>query len=78
MGIEMSEIPNDLLAKIVKLVADDQWWLLGPILKVGRRGRDLVYKDDVLKDAAYNPSVLIQVICPLLTVQFKKHINPNL
>jgi len=51
MGIEMPDIPDDILAKIVKLVADDRWWLLGPILKAGRRGRDLVYRDDVLKDA---------------------------
>jgi len=42
METEMPDIPDDLLAKIVKLVADDRWWLLGPILKAGRRGRDMV------------------------------------
>ncbi|CAE5963911.1 unnamed protein product [Arabidopsis arenosa] len=51
MGTEMPDIPDDLFAKIVKLVADDRWWLLGPILKAGRRGRDVVYRDDVLRDA---------------------------
>ncbi|KAG7552172.1 hypothetical protein ISN45_Aa06g027770 [Arabidopsis thaliana x Arabidopsis arenosa] len=51
MGTKMPDIPDNLLAKIVKLVTDDRRWLLGPILKAGRRGRDLMYKDDVLKDA---------------------------
>lgn len=47
----MPDIPDEILAKIVKLVANDRWWLLGPILKAGRRGRDVVYNNDVLKDA---------------------------
>jgi len=28
MGTKMPDIANDLLAKIVKLVADDRWWRL--------------------------------------------------
>ena len=44
-------IPDDLLAKIAKKMADKCWWYLGPMLKSGPRGRDIVYRPDVLKDA---------------------------
>lgn len=45
------DIPDEIFSKIVKLVADDRWWLLGPILKAGKRGMDMVYSGYVLKDA---------------------------
>ena len=47
----MPDLPYEILAKIVKLVVDDRWWLLGPILRAGKRGRYIVYCSDVLKDA---------------------------
>lgn len=47
----MPDIPDEIFSKIIKLLADDQWWLLRPILKAGKRGRDMVYSTDVLKDA---------------------------
>ncbi|CAB78012.1 hypothetical protein [Arabidopsis thaliana] len=34
-----------------KKMADKCWWYLGPMLKSGPRGRDIVYRPDVLKDA---------------------------
>ena len=44
-------IPDDLLAKKEKKMADKCWWYLGPMLKSGPRGRNIVYLSDVLKDA---------------------------
>lgn len=52
MDNKIPDIPDEILAKIVKLLADDRWWLLGPILKAGSRGRDVVYRKEVLKDAS--------------------------
>lgn len=46
----MPDFPDDILVKIVKLVANDRWWLLGPILKAGRRGKKLAYNGEVLKN----------------------------
>jgi len=44
-------IPDDLLAKIAKKMADKCWWDLQPLLRSGTRGRDIVYRLDVLKGA---------------------------
>lgn len=51
----MPHIPDDIFTDILKIVSRDQWWDLAPILKAGRRGRDVVYKPEVLKEACiYN------------------------
>jgi len=77
MSMEMMpDLPDDILAKIVKLVADDRWWLLGPILKAGTRGRNIVYRSDVLKDAniyslCTDPSDLYSFRCQTTGVQMK-------
>lgn len=44
-------IPDDLLAKIAKKMADKCWWYLGPLLRSGHCGRNIVYWPDVMKDA---------------------------
>lgn len=44
-------LPDELLAKIIGLVARKCWWYMRPILKAGKRGRDIVYRHDVLKGA---------------------------
>ena len=44
-------ISDDLLVKIAKKVADKCWLDLKPLLRSGTRGRDIVYRPDILKDA---------------------------
>jgi len=44
-------LPDDLLSKIAKNLADQCWSDLGPLVRSGTRGRDIVYRPDVLKDA---------------------------
>ncbi|CAE5959469.1 unnamed protein product [Arabidopsis arenosa] len=44
-------IPDDVLAKIAKIIAHKCWWYLQPLLRSGPRGRDIVYRPDVLQDA---------------------------
>ena len=44
-------LPDDLLSKIAKNLADQCWSDLGPLVRAGTRGRDIVYRPDVLKDA---------------------------
>lgn len=51
MAEKIPDIPDEIFSKIVKLVANDRWWLLGPILKAGRRGKEMVYSKEVLKEA---------------------------
>ncbi|CAB81070.1 putative protein [Arabidopsis thaliana] len=44
-------LPDDLLSKIAKNLANQCWSDLGPLVRSGTRGRDIVYRPDVLKDA---------------------------
>jgi len=44
-------ISDDLLAMIAKKVADKSWLDLKPLIRSGTRGRDIVYRPNVLKDA---------------------------
>lgn len=72
----MPDIPDEILANILKLVANDRWWLLGPILKAGKRALKLVYSAHVLKDAniytvCSDPSNIATYTHPVSGIQWK-------
>ncbi|CAE6074983.1 unnamed protein product [Arabidopsis arenosa] len=49
MNIQESDMA--IYRQIAKIMADKCWWYLGPLLRSGPRGRNIVYRPDVLKDA---------------------------
>lgn len=44
-------LPDDLLARIAKLMAAKHWWYMQSLLRSGNRGKTIVYRRDVLKEA---------------------------
>ena len=44
-------LPKEIMVQIAAHVGKDRYWLLGPLLKAGKVGRDAVYNDIVLKQA---------------------------
>lgn len=50
--MRLPDLPDDILANIIKRVCDDEFYNLKPFIRVGKRSKDLVFREDVLKSAA--------------------------